>query len=163
MVFKVSFKDSPKNQSKFAVVSGKKVAVRISGTVSLPEIWKYIPEGIIRWMTEEQNFISGDEDIANNVFHIHADGFARCHEEDKFDYIFGERLAEARAKYKIYKFFYKFTCKLCDYYDNLLFGSGGVANDGEGSCLAQDVKKYEALCIREAHHISELLKDKENG
>ena len=162
MVFKVSFKNSPKNQSKIAVVSGKKVAVRICGIVSLPEFWKYIPDDVRKWMTDGQNLVGGEEDIAKNVFHIHANGFARCHEEDKFDYVFGERLAEARAKYKIYKFFYDLTCRLYDYYDNLLFGSGGVANDGEGSCIAQDVKKYETLCIREAHHIGELLKNKDN-
>ena len=162
MVFKVSFKDSPKNQSKIVVVSGKKVAVRICGTVSLPKFWKYIPDEITEWITDGQNWVGGEEDIAKNVFHIHANGFARCHEGDKFDYIFGERLAEARAKYKIYKFFYDLTCKLYDYYNRILFGDEEVVDMGKGSCLAQDIKKYEALCIREAHHIGELLKNKDN-
>lgn len=161
MVFKVSFNDSPWDQ-KITVVTSRKVAVRISGNVRLPKFWKYIPEEITEWIIKEQNLISGEEDADISVFHIHANGFARCHEEDKFDYVFGERLAEARAKYKIYKFFYDLTCKLYDYYNRILFGDEEVVDMGKGSCLAQDIKKYEALCIREAHHIGELLKNKDN-
>ena len=164
MVFKVSFKDSLKNPTKVAVVTGKKVAIMINGTVELPEFFKHIPDSIVNWMTEEQKCISGEEDIATNTFHVKATGVAKCHEEEKFDYVFGERLAEARAKYKIYKFFYDLTTKLYDYYNMILFGDESVAESGgSGSCLAKDIKKYEGLCIREAHHISELLKGKENG
>lgn len=163
MLFKVSFKDSPKNPSKVVVVTDRKMGVRISGTVSLPEFWKHLPEDIIEWMTDKQNLVSGEEELAKNVFYIHANGFARCHKEDKFDYVLGERIAEARAKYKIYKFFYNLTCRLYDYYNQILFGEAEVVDTGKGNCLAQDIKKYEALCIREAHHIGELLKENTNG
>jgi hypothetical protein len=71
-------------------------------------------------------------------------------------------LAEARAKYIIYKFFYDLIHKLYDYYNRVLFGEDGVVDTGKGSCLAQDIKKYGELCIRESHHIGELLKSKEN-
>jgi hypothetical protein len=162
MVFKVSFKDGPKDPCKYAVVSGRKVGIVVSGTVVFPEFWKNVPDEIIDWMRGQNHLISGDEDIATNTFHLKAVGFARCHEDDKFDYVFGERLAEARAKYKIYKFFYGLTCKLYDYYRRILFGDEEVVDMGKGSCLAQDIKKYEALCIREAHHIGELLKNKDN-
>lgn len=162
-MFKVSFKNYKNSPAKVTVVTGKKVAVMISGTVSLPEFFKYIPEEIVRWMTDEQKLISGEEDIATNTFHVKASGIARCHEEEKFDYVFGERLAEARAKYKIYKFFYYLTCKIYEYYERIMFGELGVVAEGQGSCLMQDITKYEGLYIREAHHIGELLKSKENG
>ena len=163
MIFKVSFKETKNNPTKVTVVTGRKVATMIHGTVALPRFFKHIPEEIVDWITEEQKYISGEEDIATNTFHIKASGYAACHEDDVFDYVFGDRLAEARAKYKMYKFFYEFTSKLYDYYNRLLFGDVGIADSGHGSCLAQDVKKYEGLCIREAHHIGELLESKENG
>ena len=163
MLFKVSFKDSPKKKSKAVVVTGKRTAVMLYGTVKFPEFWKHAPNEIIEWMTDQGHLICGEEDIVTNSFRLRALGIARCHEDEKFDYVFGERLAEARAKYKIYKFFYNLTCRLYDYYGKILFGEAEVADSGKGSCLAQDIKKYEALYIREAHHISELLKNKENG
>lgn len=163
MLFKVSFKDSPKNPSKVTVVTGKKVAVMISGTVSLPEFFKHIPEEIVTWMTDEQKLISGEEDIATNTFHVKASGIARCHEEEEFDYKFGERLAEARAKLKIYKFFYSLCKRLLEYYHKILYGGGSEVNGNCKNCLAADFMKYKALYLRESQHIEELLKDKSNG
>ena len=109
------------------------------------------------------NFISLKENVDTNTFDIAVFGHAKCHEEEKFDYVFGERLAEARAKYRIYKFFYALCNKLEEYYSNILYGPCGVADSGSGSCIARDMKKYEGLCIRESHHIGELLKSRENG
>ena len=45
----------------------------------------------------------------------------------------------------------------------ILFGPYGVVDCGEGSCIGRDLKKYEGLYIKEAHHIGELLASKENG
>lgn len=163
MLFKVSFKDSPKNPSKAVVVTGKRTVVLLSGTVKFPKFWKHVPNEIIEWMTDQGHLISGDEDIATNTFHLKAMGKARCHEEEEFDYKFGERLAEARAKLKIYKFFYNLCDKLYEYYSKILFGPRGVVDFGEGSCIGRDLKKYEDLYIKEARHIGELLKDKSNG
>lgn len=162
-MFKVSFKDNPRDPAKIVLRVGNKTAVMLKGTVVLPEFFKYLPDEIVTCMTDKQKLISGEEDIATNTFHIKVSARALCHENDKFDYVFGERLAEARAKLKIYKFFYEFTSRLYDYYDGILFGDGGIIDAGEGNCIAQDVKKYEALCIREAHHIGELLKSKEEN
>jgi hypothetical protein len=47
------------------------------------------------------------ENIANNTLIIFSQGTSRCMDGDKFDSLLGERLAEARAKYVIYKFFYE--------------------------------------------------------
>jgi hypothetical protein len=98
--------------------------------------------------------------MSNNILIIHSEGIAKCKEGDKYDSVLGERLAESRAKYCIYKFFYGLTSKLYDYYNKIMFGDAGIVDGGHGSCLAQDLKKYEGLYIRESHHIGELLKDR---
>lgn len=163
MLFKVSFKDSPKNPSKAVVVTGKRTVVLLSGTVKFPKFWKHVPNEIIEWMTDQGHLISGDEDIATNTFHLKAMGKARCHEEEEFDYKFGERLAEARAKLKIYKFFYSLCKRLLEYYHKILYGGGSEVNGNCKNCLAADFMKYKALYLRESQHIEELLKDRSNG
>lgn len=162
MLFKVSFKETEKNPSRMVVKKGRTTIVTLKGVVQLPKFWANIPQEIFDWVYW-QNKVELYEHMAEGKLYIFSEGEAKCHEEDKYDSLLGERLAEARAKYCIYKFFFDFTDKLYNYYNQILFGEDGVVDSGKGSCLAQDVKKYEGLCIREAHHIGELLKDKENG
>ena len=161
-MFKVSFKDKPKDPSKAVIKKGNTTTVILKGVVSLPSFFYDMPQIILQWVSD-QTKVELYDNMANNTLIIYSTGEARCHDEDVFDPILGERLAEARAKYYIYKFFYDLTSKLSDYYIGLLFGDAGVAGSGKGSCLTQDMKKYESLCIRESHHIGELLKANENG
>lgn len=162
-MFKVSFKDTPENPLKTVLRKGNSMYVGIEGIVALPEFFKDIPQSIYDWITKEQKLISGEEDVATQTFVLRASGKAVCHKDDKFDYVFGERLAEARAKMKIYKFFYALSSKLYVHYSKIMFGDLEVIEKGNGDCLAQIIKKYEALCIRESHHIDELLTSKSNG
>lgn len=161
-MFKVSFKDTPRDPSKIVVRVGNKISVLLKGTVALPEFFKYIPESIITWMTEEQKLISGEEDIANNVFHLKVSGHALCHKDDTFDYVLGERIAEARAKYKMYRFFYTLIAKLRTYYSNILFGNDDTIVMHTGG-LMKDLIKYEDLVAKEAEYLKELLKNTKNG
>ena len=162
-MFKVSFKDNPKDPAKVVMRFGNTTAVMLKGTVALPEFFKKLPDEIVTWMTDKQNLISGEEDIATNTFHIKVKAYAFCHENDKFDYVFGERLAEARAKLKIYKFFYTLDKKLLEYYHRILYGGSNSVHGKYNSCLAADYIKYQSLCLKEAHHIGQLLKDKEEN
>ena len=161
-MFKVSFKDTPRDPSKIVVRAGNKISVLLKGTVALPEFFKYIPESIIAWMTEEQKLISGEEDIANNIFHLKVSGHVLCHKDDTFDYVLGERLAEARAKYKMYRFFHTLILKLCTYYSTILYGSDDILATQDGGLL-KELKKYERLMVKEAQHLQELLKETKNG
>lgn len=161
MLFKVSFREDKKNPSKVIEKAGGTTIVTLKGVVNLPEFWYNIPKEIHTWIATRTK-VEIYEDIANNTLIIYSQGTSRCMDGDKFDSLLGERLAEARAKYIIYKFFYDLTFKLYNYYDKVMFGDQGVVCSGTGSCLAQDIKKYEGLCIRESHHIGELLKSKEN-
>jgi hypothetical protein len=161
MLFKVSFKETKKEPSKVIEKAGGTTIVTLRGVVDLPEFWCNIPKEIHSWISGNTK-VELYENIANNTLIIFSQGISRCMDSDKYDSLLGERLAEARAKYIIYKFFYDLTFKLYNYYDKIMFGDQGVVCSGTGSCIAQDIKKYEGLCIRESHHIGELLKSEEN-
>lgn len=157
-MFKVSFKESPKNPSKLVTKMGNETTVMLRGTCELPDCWKYLPEEIAKWI-ESQGHIEGYEDMANNQLIIYAKGVSRCHPEDKFDTVFGERMAEARAKETIYKFFYNLCYKLEEYYQAILFGSDMVVNETKQGIMGAAIK-YEKLWKREKHHQVELLQAK---
>lgn len=161
MLFKVSFKEDKKNPSKVIEKAGGTTIVTLKGVVNLPEFWNYVPKEVHSWISRNTK-VEIYEDIANNTLIIFSQGISRCMDGDKYDSLLGERLAEARAKYVIYKFFCDLTMKLYNYYSRIMFGNMDTQDFGKGSCLAQDIKKYGGLCIKESHHIRELLKSKEN-
>ena len=162
MIFKVSFKEAAKDPSKAVTKVGLTTTVILKGIVKLPEFFDKIPADIMEWIGHQKK-VEVYENMADQTMIVFSTGMAKCHEKDKYDSLLGERLAEARAKYCIYKFFYDLTTKLYDYYNRIMFGDAGLVDSGHGSCLAQDLKKYEGLCTREAHHIGELLASKDNG
>ena len=162
MIFKVSFKETAKHPSKVVTKVGVTTTVILKGAVKLPEFFSSIPVDIMEWVSNQKK-VEIYEDMATQTMLLFSTGIAKCHEDDKYDSLLGERLAEARAKYHIYKFFYDLCSKLEEYYNNILYGPCGVVDSGSGSCIARDLKKYEDLCIRESHHIEELLASKNNG
>ena len=157
-MFKVSFKEAPDNPSKLVTKMGNETTVMLKGTCELPDCWKYLPEEIVKWI-EGQSHIEGYEDMADNQLIIYAKGVSKCHPEDKFDTIFGERMAEARAKECIYKFFYGLCYRLENYYQKILFGSDGVVNTTNQGVVGAYIK-YEKLWQREKQHQVELLQAK---
>ena len=162
MIFKVSFKETKDNPSKVVYKAGLNVNVVLKGKVELPDFWPLVPPEIQEWVAN-QTKIELFENMSDNTLTIFSEGLAKCRKDDKYDSLLGERLAEARAKYQIYKFFYSLCDKLYEYYGKILFGPHGVVDCGEGSCIGRDLKKYEGLYNKEAHHIEELLASKENG
>ena len=158
MLFKVSFKETPKNPSKLVTKMGGETTVMLKGTCDLPEFWKHLPDEIVKWI-EGQSHVEGYEDIANNQLIIYAKGVSKCHPEDKYDIVFGERMAEARAKETIYKFFYHLCYKLEEYYQAILFGSDMVVNETKQGIMGAAIK-YEKLWQHEKHHQIELLQAK---
>ena len=104
MVFKVSFRETDKNPSKAIEKVGRTTTVILKGAVSLPSFWCDIPKEISEWIAG-QTKVELYENVANNTLYVYSRGMTRCHEDDKYDSLLGERLAEARAKYFIYKFF----------------------------------------------------------
>lgn len=162
-MFKVSFKDTPKNPSKYVQKLGKVTTVHLRGTAKLPAFWKYLPVEISRWIGK-QNHVEVYEQIVDNKMTIFSKGVAKCNPEDKYDTILGERIAESRAKFYIYNFFYELTKKLALYYGGIVYGSDAVVVNGSNSSgLLGDAEKYKTLSAREAKHEVELLNRYKDG
>jgi hypothetical protein len=162
MVFKVSFKETEKSPSKVTQKVGKTTTVILKGVVELPAFWKHLPEEIIKWIEGRQK-VEGYENLADNTLIIYSTGVSKCNPDDKYDSLLGERLAEARAKESIYKFFYQLSYKLFEYYTTIAFGSMGVIDTGSDGSLERTAFKYEQLYNREKNHQIELLKNRNNG
>lgn len=162
-MFKVSFKEQPNNPSKAVKKMGKVTTVYLRGYVRLPEFFYNIPSEIADWMSSYSNKVEIYENVSTHTMVVISVGESKCREDDKYDTVLGERIAESRAKHQIYKFFYVLTCKLCNYYEKLLFGPNThIINSGKNG-LTDCMDKYKNLCIKEAHHLGELLNTDDNG
>ena len=156
-MFKVSFKDTEKSPSKVVTKAGNITKVILRGTIALPDFWKYMPEHIDNWLKYYRH-VDGYEDISRNRLTLFAKGVAKCNPDDHYDTVLGERLAEARAKYVIYKLLYDLTPKLSQYYMTILYGNKKpVANQEPVEGILKDVDKYKQLCLREKQHQLKLL------
>lgn len=159
-MFKVSFKETPKSPSKLITKSGAVTNCTLMGSVSLPEFFDYLPPHINMWISKV-DYVEIYEDVANHKMIIFSSGVAKCSPNDRYDTILGERIAESRAKYCIYKFFYNFTKKVISYYYELILGMPCEVNCKDGT-LASDNIKYEKLMRREEKHLEELINGKKN-
>lgn len=162
-MFKVSFKETPQNPSKLVTKMGNETTVILKGICDLPAFFEYIPKEISEWI-EGQRHIEGYEDIASNQLIIYSKGIARCHPEDKYDSILGERMAESRAKELIYQFFFGLCSRFRDYYCMIVFGdlkcnAAKVSNDS----LTKALNTYKKLWEHEKQYQIELSKGKNNG
>ena len=161
-MFKVSFKETPNSPSKIVTKMGNVTLVMLKGTCKLPDFFKYIPEDVSNWISQQKH-VECYEDIVNNELIIYSEGVSKCHPEDKYESVFGERMAESRSKECIYKFLYGLCSRLYAYYDNIMFGYPGVVASGSNLSLAYALTKYEKLWRHEKQHLVELLQKKVNG
>lgn len=161
-MFKVSFKETPKNPSKLVTKVGNETTVLLKGIVEIPDFWKHLPEEIVEWIAQAKH-LEGYEDVAKNQLIIYSKGITKCHPEDHYDTVLGDRMAESRAKYHIYKFFYDLSYKLTEYYGNLIYGVEGAVVSSTDNGLMGTAKKYEKLYMRELRHQRELLEKKQHG
>lgn len=146
-MFKISFKEEDNCPCKIVEKAGKVTTVIYKGTVRLPKIWWYLPKEIFEWI-KHRDCLEIYENVANNTLIVYARGKARCADGDVYDSLKGERIAEAKAKKVIYKFFAGLCHRIYSYYE-------GIFVDVLG-----DRKKYSELCQVEKEHIDKLL---ENG
>lgn len=160
-MFKISFKEDFK---KIQTFNGKATVVTLTGNVIMPEWADLMPRKITDWITlhpsvEVENHWKRDHFSMTLI----ASGKSVCAEEDDFDSVLGERIAEARAKLRLYKFIYTLCKKLQFYYVSLAFGNAEVGRVVEShvapqtDCLWLTLKKYRSLMIKESHHLGELL------
>ena len=103
-MFKVSFKETDDCPSKLVEKVGKTTTVVYKGIVKLPKFWWYLPKDIMEWV-KYRDSLEIYENVANNTLIVYARGKTKCAEGDTYDSLLGERIAEAKAKMVIYKFF----------------------------------------------------------
>ena len=152
-MYKVSFTDDFKKVERF---SNKVTKVTLKGTIkniyALDDL--NIPQSIYDWMRDNH---CKDLDI------LEVTGTAIRNNNDKDNPVLGERLAEARAKLKIYKFMRTFCHKMLEYYTLKLYGTKASNNtivikvNPEKDSLFKAYMKYDKLVDVENNHIKQLL------
>lgn len=155
-MYKVSFTDDFKKVERF---NNKVTKVTLKGTIKntygLDDL--SIPQPIYDWMINSW----GDTDT------IEVSGIAIRSDKDKDDPVLGERLAEARAKLKIYKLMKTFCYKMLEYYAQKLYGIKtnntitvrASEQESYDDSLLKAYKKYDRLVDVENTHIKQLLYD----
>ena len=150
-MFKVSFK---KDALKIQTFNDRATIVTLEGYVHLPKFYNNLPYEILRWAWDYPGVsFDGPE--------IEAQGRAVCAKEDIFNPIVGERVAESRAKIKLYKFMYSLCKKIHDYYSTILVGTEalGVTYSIKHQSVNKSLTKYQELLIKESHHLGKLLEE----
>lgn len=157
-MLKVSFKDKEGCPArKVEVFNDKATVVTLTGVIKAPEWWWKIPKEIHKWMTNHPSVEVYDNLLGNVI--VKVIGKSICSDEDEFNPVLGERIAEARAKKKLYGFMLTLTKKLICYYHNLLYGKFAVKVEGEtaDSCIYKEMEKYSVLYGAELEHLRNLL------
>lgn len=159
-MLKVSFKNKEVKQFN----GGKVTIVTLKGDINLDPI-DFIPEPVRIWMLK---YINSNKEFSTEKYgflpSITITGKAICSEEDTIDKVFGERLAEARAKKMLYRFMVNLSKQLLRYYFKIIYGFTGITNYKGNSfdCLESAIDKYEGLWERENEHAKTLINDQFN-
>lgn len=167
-MFKVSFKDKIGSPSKMLQRKGNTTYVTLKGYMRIPEI--YVPQDIRDWVHSVKSIQS---DLyyniwgTNGVATICVTGKAIKADADVDDVVFAERIAESRAKLKLYWFVYKLIGKILRYHKRLLYGNSVVraanlVSDKNHDYLYKAERKYNRLLNTEGQHLSTLLHGTDN-
>lgn len=154
-MYKVSFKDDFKKVERF---NNKVTKVTLKGTIK--NAWALddlnIPQSIYDWMRDNN---------CKDLDTLEVSGIAIRSDNDKDDPVLSERLAEARAKLKIYKFMKTFCHKMLKYYALKLYGITtnsaitlrAIDQESYDDSLQKAYEKYSKLVDVENNHIKQLL------
>ena len=163
-MMKVSFKGDFKN---VLVFQGKVTAVTLKGTCETPFWFNHVPKDIWEWVMWHPSVdVSETYSGQNSVLYITVTGKAKCHTGETPNPVIGERIAEARAKIRVYKFMHTLCKKLMYHYYGILYGVPGgtgelhtkVISDHQGG-LQEACNKYATLWLKESQHLGKLMKD----
>jgi hypothetical protein len=164
-MLKVSFKEGAKKVQTF---NEKATIVTLVGHMQMPNtLWSVFPNMTANWMWNHPGVDAswGTCTKENEVIRLEVSGKSVCAEEDTWNPIIGERIAEARAKLKIYKFMYNLCRKLLwDYFD-IGYGNAEIElarenhNEPPKDCIWTTLKKYKKLYSTEYSHLNKLLKE----
>jgi hypothetical protein len=159
-MFKVSFKNTPEQPAKVVLrrtVNGKEVTtVTLTGSFRIPSQISRLPQPVIDWMFQDNLIYKVS---ADNTFFIGATGKATKHPNDEDNPVLAERIAEAKAKIKIYKYMRSLINRIASFYADILLGTSGIIEDYDNKedSLYASYDKYQTLYTREVYHLSNLL------
>lgn len=156
-MLKVSFKDNFKKVQTFNETA---TVVTLTGRVKIPLWWRLIPASIEAWAW---NHPSVDFEDNYQELIIKVSGKSVCSEHDTFDPVLGERIAESRAKIRLYKFMHTLCTKILLNYYSLIYGTPNgnedhtaVIFDTHGG-LQEECMKYSTLWLKESQHLEKLI------
>ena len=161
-MLKVSFKD---NFKKVASFNNKATVVTLTGECITPLWFNNVPHKIWEWtMWHPSVEISETYRNQNSVMIIEVSGKSVCAVGDTFDDKMGERIAESRAKIKLYKFMHTLCKKLMYCYYGYIYGvpegrgtyKTATLSDYHGG-LQDACRKYSELWVKESRHLSTLI------
>jgi hypothetical protein len=161
-MFKVSFK---KDCKKVQTFNDRATIVTIVGIMDYPnELWTCTPTSITDWLW---NHPSIDVRVyGGDGLRLEFSGKSVCSAEDTFNPIIGERIAESRAKIRLYKFVHTLLYKLHVYYFGITFGDryalcdiGEFADYSKPGGIFKEMVKYKVLLDKETIHLEKLLKE----
>ena len=159
-MWKVSFKD-PKYK-KVQKFNDRVTVVTLKGDLRIPmEVMNSMPKKMWDWMADKINprvKVYHWQGIINVI----VTGKAVRSKEDKDDPVLAERIAECRAKIKLYKFIFTLLANYTDYYATLLKGKEWSFENtpvNDSTCIAYIYNKYTELYINEEEHLEELLEE----
>ena len=160
-MFKVSFIDYDGPCKKVQTFNDKVTVVTLKGRMALPDWWYNIPSDILDWVRRHPS-VDAWESLANNELVIVVQGKTVRAEEDEDNPVLAERIAESKAKIKLYKFLRKLCDKLFRYYHNIVYGNLKVTYQSSCAGIFTDYLlkasiKYIDLWIRELEHLDKLL------
>lgn len=155
-MFKVSFKDTPEQPSKVVQRFNNKITVvTLRGTLNLPNKIFQWDNSIIKWICEHP--FTKDNTYWISKFHIIVTGTAKRTNGDVDNPILAERIAESRAKIKIYRFMSLLLKRICKlYYANLFGNAKSLPSMGWGGLIGE-LTRYNNFLFKEEEHLNQLL------
>jgi hypothetical protein len=157
-MFKISFK---KNFKKVETFNDRATIVTLTGKMILPHfIEDCLPTSIWEWINNHPSVEVSESYLTQyHCLVIKVQGKSVCAEDDTFDAKTGERIAESRAKIRLYKFMQTLMYKLSEYYTKILTGNEymELIDYYNNNSLSYTWRKYIELLNHERHHLNELL------
>lgn len=164
-MLKVSFKDDFKKVETF---NNKATVVTLTGKMLCPDfMFDYLPTTVWEWIDHHQSVEVSESFMQSRLCYIiKVSGRSVCADGDTFNDRTGERIAESRAKIKLYKFMHTLCKKLIYCYYGCIYGVPRDSGTYKTAILSNyhcglqgACRKYAELWVKESRHLGILLSE----
>lgn len=152
-MIKVTF--NGKESIKTQVFNNSITKVTLSGVMKVPSIYD-LPSKVDDYIC---NYTGVSAHWFGGILEVSVTGVSKKSKDDAYDEVLGYRIAESRAKIKLYKFLYN-VCKV--YHQHLIefcFGKHSklTVDSFSNQSICYDVIKYALFLKREKKHLNTLI------